>query len=148
MPKIITTKFGEVTYNSSDIVTFIKPILGFSDLKKYIVISRPESEPFKWLQSVEDPNTCFVIVDPTLICKNYILEISNFDMKQLKGSDNKDEYFIYGIVTIPKGNPDDMSVNLQGPIVIYSNNLNAVQLILNNPDYNIHHKVLRSEEMV
>jgi len=141
LPTINTDKFGEISYNKSDVVSFIRPILGFNDLQRYIIISRPESEPFKWLQSIDDPIACFVILEPILICPDYSVEISAFDIRQMQGSDNQNDYHVYGIVTVPRGHPEDMTINLQGPVIINSKNLNAVQLILNNPDYDIRYKI-------
>ena len=142
MPKINTEKFGEINYNESDVISFIRPILGFGDLRKYFIVSRPESEPFKWLQSIDDPDVSFVVLEPNMVYPDYSIEISSFDIRQLKGSDNQNDYHVYGIVTIPNGHPEDMSINLQGPIIVSTKNLNAVQLILNHPDYDIRYKMI------
>lgn len=143
MPKINTTRFGEVNYNSSDIIHFEKPILGFNGLTNYILISRPESEPFKWLQSTEKQDVCFVVVDPRLIMEQYNVEVSAHDIKLLKGSENQADYQIYVIATVPKGHPEMMSINLQGPIVIYIKQLTALQLVLNNPEYDIRYNLFQ-----
>lgn len=145
MPSINTSKFGDVSYNESDVITFVRTILGFEDLTRYFVISRPESEPLKWLQSVDDPSVCFVIVDPLLILRDYSVEVSPFDIKQLEGSDNLDDYKVYVIVTIPKGRPELMSINLQGPIVINVRQLKAIQLVLNDTKYSVQHNVLEAQ---
>ena len=146
MPAVDTTKFGEVKYKKSDVITFIRPILGFNDLTRYFIISRSESEPFKWLQSIDDPSICFVIVDPTLVYTEYLVEISPYDVKQLGGTEDLKDYQIYGIVTVPKGRPDQMSINLQGPVIINVKNLKALQLILNNPDYDIRYSLFKSKQ--
>jgi len=146
LPAVNTTKFGEVKYKKSDVITFIRSILGFTDLNRYIIISRPESEPFKWLQSIDDPSVCFVIVDPIMFYPEYLIEISPYDIKQLGGTENLEDYQIYGIVTVPKGRPDQMSINLQGPVIINVKNLKALQLILNNPDYDIRYSLFKSKQ--
>jgi len=146
LPAVDTTKFGEVKYKKSDVITFIRPILGFNDLTQYFIISRSESEPFKWLQSINDPSICFVIVDPTMVYPEYLVEISPYDVKQLGGTEDLKDYQIYGIVTVPKGRPDQMSINLQGPVIINVKNLKALQLILNNPDYDIRYSLFKSKQ--
>ena len=145
MPTVQTTRFGEVTYQDNAIIRFIKPILGFNQLSQYIVIARPESEPFKWLQSIEDPDVCFVVVDPRLIIDKYDVEVSQHDIKMLDGSDDQIDYQLYVIVTVPRGHPELMSVNLQGPIVIYVKRLTALQMVLNNPDYEIRHSLFQPQ---
>jgi len=145
LPTVQTTRFGEVTYQDNAIIRFIKPILGFNQLSQYIVIARPESEPFKWLQSIEDPDVCFVVVDPRLIIDKYDVEVSQHDIKMLDGSDDQIDYQLYVIVTVPRGHPELMSVNLQGPIVIYVKRLTALQMVLNNPDYEIRHSLFQPQ---
>lgn len=146
MPAVNTTKFGEVKYKKSDVITFVRSILGFTDLNRYIIISRPESEPFKWLQSIDDPSVCFVIVDPIMFYPEYLIEISPYDIKQLSGTESLEDYQIYGIVTVPKGRPDQMSINLQGPVIINVKKLKALQLILNNPDYDIRYSLFKNKQ--
>ena len=147
MPTIETSKFDTVKYKNSDMITFVRPILGFSELNHYIIISRPESEPFKWLQSIDDPSICFVVLDPRLVYPKYSVEVSQYDVRQLNGSDNQEDYQIFGIVTVPKGHPEQMSVNLQGPIVINIKNLNAIQLVLNYPEYDIRYSLFDDKQI-
>ena len=146
MPKIEISKFGEVNYKNSDIIAFVNPLLGFSNLTQYFIISRPESEPFKWLQSIEDPSISIVILDPLLVYPEYIIDISPHDIRRLDGTENLDDYQVYGIVSVPNGRPDQMSINLQGPIVINVKNLKALQLVLNNPDYDIRYSLFKNKQ--
>jgi len=146
MPDIETSRFGLVSYNKSDIIKFVKPILGFNELSEYIIISRPESEPFKWLQSLNDPAVCFVVVDPRLVINDYIIDVSSHDIKLLDGSEKQEDYQIYVIVTVPRGRPEQMSVNLQGPIVLNIKRLTALQMVLNNPEYDIRYSIFKSKQ--
>lgn len=146
MPTLSTLKFGEVTYKNTDVITFIRPIIGFDDLSRFFVISRPESEPFKWLQSVEDPSISFVILDPKLAYADYVVDISVHDVRQLGGSDVTADYQVYGIVSVPKGHPERMSINLQGPIIINIKNLKAIQMVLNNANYDIRYSLFKSKQ--
>ena len=148
MPKFKTTRFGEITFKSTDIIKFVKPILGFNEQLRYVMISRRESEPFKWLQSIEDPDICFIVADPRLLVDQYAVDISTHDIKLLEGSDSQEDYQMLVIATIPQGRPEDMSVNLQGPIVICVKQLTALQMVLNNPEYDIKHSVFRKSKSV
>jgi flagellar assembly factor FliW len=145
LPSFNTSRFGEVQYNESDIITFVRAILGFEDLLRFIIVSRPESEPFKWLQSLEDPSISFVVVEPKLILDNYIVELSQHDIKQLHGNQQLSDYKIYVILTVPKGQPEKISVNLQGPLIVNTKNLKAIQMVLNNPEYAIRFNLFESQ---
>ncbi|OQX92720.1 MAG: hypothetical protein B6D58_01410 [candidate division Zixibacteria bacterium 4484_95] len=148
MPVVKTSRFGEVQYEESDVITFVRAILGFDDLCKYFIISRPESEPFKWLQSIDDPSVCFVIIDPMLVVNDYTVDISPYDIKQLQGSGNKDDYMVYTIVTVPKGKPEQMSINLQGPIIINIKKLKAIQVVVNDTKYDVRYSILANQQTV
>jgi len=148
LPVVKTSRFGEVQYEESDVITFVRAILGFDDLCKYFIISRPESEPFKWLQSIDDPSVCFVIIDPMLVVDDYTVDISPYDIKQLQGSGNKDDYMVYTIVTVPKGKPEQMSINLQGPIIINIKKLKAIQVVVNDTKYDVRYSILANQQTV
>jgi len=148
LPVVKTSRFGEVQYEESDVITFVRAILGFDDLCKYFIISRPESEPFKWLQSIDDPSVCFVIIDPMLVVNDYTVDISPYDIKQLQGSGNKDDYMVYTIVTVPKGKPEQMSINLQGPIIINIKKLKAIQVVVNDTKYDVRYSILANQQTV
>jgi flagellar assembly factor FliW len=148
LPYLDTAKFGNVQYSESDVLTFVRAILGFEDLRQFIIISRPESEPFKWLQSLEDPNVAFVIVEPRLILDNYVVELSQHDIKQLHGTQQLSDYKIFVIMTVPKGHPEKISVNLQGPLIVNLKNLKAIQMVLNNPEYDIRFSLFENQSTV
>ena len=148
MPYIDTIKFGNVQYSESDVITFVRAILGFEDLRKFMLVSRPESDPFKWLQSLEDPKVAFVIVEPRLILDNYVVELSQHDIKQLHGTQQLNDYKIFVIMTVPKGHPEKISVNLQGPLIINLKNLKAIQMVLNNPEYDIRFSLFENQSTV
>lgn len=146
MPSFQTSRFGEITYKNTDIIRFVKPILGFNEQSQYVMITRPESEPFKWLQSLEDPNICFVLIDPRLVIDQYSIEVSQHDIKLLDGTTAQEDYKIYVIASVPRGHPELMSVNLQGPIVIFVKRLTALQMVLNNPEYEIRYSLFQQSK--
>ncbi|MGG7153311.1 flagellar assembly protein FliW, partial [Clostridium neonatale] len=45
---------GPIEYEEKDILTFNKGILGFEELRKFILIDLKEYEPFKLFHSLED----------------------------------------------------------------------------------------------
>src|SRR6056297_2392097 len=69
--KINTIHFGELEIPESNIIKFGDGLLGFEDLKNYVLISEEESEPFKWLLSIDEPSIGFPIVDPWFIVTKY-----------------------------------------------------------------------------
>lgn len=148
MGDFTSSSLGKLEYDNSDVVNFVKPILGFEHLRKFLVVCRPESEPLRWLQSLDDPDICFVILEPQWVLPGYEIEISQHDIKTLDGSTDQADYQTYLIITIPRGKPEDISANLKGPVVINRKNLKAIQMVLSNPDYEIQFKFVKKQGAV
>ena len=74
--KIQTTRFGEIDIDESKIITFTEPILGFPDSKKFVLLDNAKSL-FKWLQSTENKELAFVMIDPLQIMDNYEVSVTD-----------------------------------------------------------------------
>lgn len=139
--KVMTQRFGELEIPNDKIITMSKPILGFENLKRYCLIEREDCEPFLWYQSVDDPATAFPVVNPLLFCPGYRIEVNPKEIEELRIKDVK-SVETYTIVTIPS-DPHDMSINLQGPILINTETRLAKQLVLVNSGYDVKYFVMQ-----
>ncbi|MBT3784322.1 flagellar assembly protein FliW [bacterium] len=141
---INTSRFGELEVPAEDIITFPLGILGFDKTSRYVILNDPATEPLRWLQSVDNKDLAFVIIDPLRFRSEYTLDLSDEDVLDLKLS-APEEAILYAIVVIPKDNPEKMTANLQGPIVINANLMRAKQVISTNSSHKLKHFIL--EEM-
>lgn len=139
--KVRTLRFGELDIPDDKIITMSKPILGFENLKRYCLIEREDCEPFLWYQSIEDPTAAFPVVNPLLFCPGYKIEVNPKEIEELRIRDVK-SIETYTIVTIPP-DPTDMTINLQGPILINTETCLAKQLVLVNSGYDVKYYVMR-----
>ena len=138
--KISTLRFGELDIPDDKIITMPKPILGFERLKHYCIIEREEGEPFLWYQAIDDPAIAFIIVNPLFFFQGYRIEVNPKEIEELD-IDNIKSVETYVIVTVP-ADARKMTANLQGPILINTENRLAKQLILVNSDYGVNHPLL------
>ena len=138
--KFKTTRFDEIEYSEEEVIKFPKGILGFAQLTKYVWINRKESEPFRWLQSVEDPKVAFVLINPLVFFPNYQPTVNEKEIEELEYADHR-KLQTYVIVTVPS-DPSLMSANLQGPLVVNPENSLAKQMVLVNSPYTPRHFVL------
>jgi len=138
--KYLTSRFGQISFDEKEILFLPKGILGFSQLSKYVIIEKEEYNPFKWLQSVEDPAVAFVIVDPTLFFPNYKLEVNEKELEELNFQQMK-ELIPYVVVTVPS-DPSQMSADLLGPVVINSKKRIAKQVVMPDSPYTTKHYIL------
>ncbi|WP_077369563.1 flagellar assembly protein FliW [Anaerosalibacter sp. Marseille-P3206] len=143
--KLHTSSFGEIEINEEGILTFPEGIPGFEDLKKYIIINNPDEEnPFHWLQSVDNGDLAFVIINPFFIKPDYDIVIPQSALEKLKIKDESD-VVLYSIVVVPE-KIEDMTVNLTGPIVINIKEKLAKQVILEDKRYTTKHYIFKTEE--
>jgi flagellar assembly factor FliW len=125
---INTTRFGRVQVSNEDLITFPEGILGFNDLKKFILLDDPNDDIFAWLQSCEVADVAFPILEPELFSADYQVVLTKSDLEALKlDLDKKPRYF--SIITIPD-EPTQMTANLKAPIVINIEHRLARQCVL------------------
>ncbi len=139
-----TVRFGQLEVSDNKLIKMQKPILGFERLSLYCLVEKEEFRPFLWLQSVEDPAVAFIVVNPLVFFPDYRIEVHSNELAELMIS-RPSRVEAYAIVTIPK-DASRMSANLQGPILINTENNRAKQLVLVNSDYQVRHSVFDALE--
>ena len=60
MPTIRTKKFGSIDYDDADIFEFPAGLPGFEAEQRFLCIERPALRPVAFLQSVSNPELCFI----------------------------------------------------------------------------------------
>jgi|WetSurMetagenome_2_1015567.scaffolds.fasta_scaffold164454_2 flagellar assembly factor FliW len=140
--KIATTRFGELEVPENVIIRMTKPVLGFEQLHAYVIIETEDFAPFKWYQSIDQPDVAFVVVNPLLFFPDYVVEVNPKEIEELKVG-NVSDIVTYAIVTIPR-DFTKMTANLQGPLLINSRTNLAKQLVLVNSQYRIKHRMIEA----
>lgn len=113
---IQTSRFGAVNLKDDDILTLSDGLLGFTDLRKFVLLDDPNDEIFAWLQSCEAPAIAFPVLEPELFTENFKFNLTKADLELLKlPSQEKARFF--SIVTIPD-DPTQMTANMKAPVVI------------------------------
>lgn len=127
--EVLTKAKGTVEVDEKQLVTFPDGIMGFEQYKKYALINS-EYEPFIWLQSLDDANLAFLLVDPFLICSEYEADIDDASLKHI-GIQSPEDLVVMTIVTIPSDG-SAITANFLGPIVINRKNNKCIQVVLND----------------
>ena len=112
-----------------DAVRMPNGLLGFEEIKDYVLTANPDEHPFAWLQVRDDSALAFVVMDPFIALPDYQPDIPQTDVDFLKLK-QADDALLLGIVTIH----DDQraTVNLKGPIVVNRHTHEAKQVIIAN----------------
>ncbi|MDR3459825.1 MAG: flagellar assembly protein FliW [Verrucomicrobiae bacterium] len=112
-------------------------LLGFEQIKDYVLTSNPGEEPFAWLHVEDNLALAFVVIDPFVILPGYSPDIPKVDVDFLELTDAKDALLL-GIVTINDGTQP--TVNLKGPVVINRHTHVGKQVIIANAaNYSVKH---------
>lgn len=130
-----TTRFGSISVDESDIITFPEGMLGFSKINQYVLVERVDDSLFLWLQAIKKPSVAFPLLEPQILEMNYKVELADEDRKTLELKD-LGHAKVFAIITIPT-DPTKMTANLKAPIVINLKNRLAKQVILHQADYPI-----------
>lgn len=139
--KLDTKNFGIIEFDDSEIICFPDGLPGFENDKKFIVLNHPDSDsPFKWLQSVDNTDLAFVIINPFLFKPDYEFDIPKHVLEKLKIKEEK-EVLVYSIVVVPE-DITKMTANLLGPIIINSKEKLGKQIIVDDNRYKTKHYIL------
>ncbi|MBN1037785.1 flagellar assembly protein FliW [Clostridium botulinum] len=131
---------GNIEYEEKDKITFKKGILGFENLKEYILVDLKECEPFKLLQSLEDEDVGLIVVSPFEFLKNYETKLNTEEIKRLEIR-SEEEVALVTTVTL-NSDPKKITTNLKAPLIINISNNLGEQIILDNSDYKIKHLLI------
>jgi flagellar assembly factor FliW len=112
-------------------------LLGFEKVKKYILLARPEEDPFMWLQMLEGDKRAFLIVSPFLVMPDYQPDIPTADVEFLDLTEPADA-LVFNICTLRGKNGP--TINLRGPLVVNRHTLIGKQVIPQNAEqYSLTH---------
>jgi flagellar assembly factor FliW len=138
--QIETTRFGTIDIEESQLFQFPMGLLGFSGLKRYVVLDHSEDSPLKWLQSVDDGSLAFIITDPLFFVPGYRVSARRSELEIIKA--DEDQLVLSVIMTVPE-NPQDMSANLMAPLIFNMKNRAAMQYVLTKQKFPVKYYVLK-----
>ena len=141
--KVNTTRFGNIDVKEDQVLTLTEGMLGFSDCERYVMMDDEIGDPFMWMQSTDIPSLAFVVIDPAAILPSYHFSVKKEQIKALD-TGNPDNLQVYVIVTMAS-NILDVTVNLQGPIVVNKKKRVATQIVLNDPNFSTRHPLFTDQ---
>lgn len=127
--KLQSKYFGEVEYETGDIVRFPAGLFGFEEEQAFLLM------PFDGgggnmlcLQSVKTPALAFVVLDPFSLDPGYTPVLEEAELKQL-GAAEVGELGFYVLCAV-KNPVSDSTVNLKCPLVVHPQTRQARQVIM------------------
>lgn len=124
---ISTRDFGVMELDEKELLDFVSPIYGYEELKKYAILSYESTgDGISWLQSVDQPEICFILLDPEEIGLPYSPNLPGEVLQQL----GDEEPLAYRLIAVVPEDFHETTVNLKSPIVINTEKRVAAQVIL------------------
>ena len=121
-------------------IFFPEGIIGFEDCKRYDIVEEESNQPFFWLQSLDNKELGFIILNPKEFKKDYRVELSGSDKRVLKVQDG-DECSVFSIVLVPDDS-ERMSANLLAPVIINKKDKIGRQVVLQDSGYSVRHLIM------
>jgi len=150
MPVFETKNFGLIPYQPESALEFPAGLPGFEDRRCFLALRFEASDPLVFLQSVEDPDLCFITLPVLAVDPRYQLEVGGED-RQLVGLPAEgrprigEEVACLAVVSIRETGP---TANLLAPVVVNLRNLKAVQAVAPESGYSHQHLLLPEEAPV
>jgi flagellar assembly factor FliW len=136
-------QLGKIEVEKDKVVIFPEGLIGFEDLKNFVIIDLEEYEPFQWLLCVDDPDITFPIISPIIVADPYEPEITR-EMAYNLGDFKDEELLIYCIVTI-RPELKRVTANLLGPIIINQRSRLGHQVVLKDDEYSTEQEFMTLE---
>lgn len=123
------TRFGVLEFKEEELITLNEGLLGFPMSRRFILFPYGENSSFFWLQSVDETEIAFIVVNPFDFFANVEFQVQDEDALALQ-LDNPADVEIFTLVTIPEGRPEEMRTNLAGPVVVNTQNRQGRQILV------------------
>ncbi len=132
---ISTAQFGDIQIEQEQVFFFPNGLLGFEDLKKYVLIADEETDPFKWLISLDDTSIGFPLISPYFIDYEYDIN---------KKIDNNNQV-IFAVVTL-QNEKKRITANLKAPLIIDLSLMQGEQILLPTEKYSTSFEIIVNVE--
>jgi flagellar assembly factor FliW len=138
---IKTGRFGQLTVGDDEIILIPQGILGFPEYKKFCLVDAGDETLILWLQSLENPDIAFPLLEPKVFKTDYAARLSAAELRELK-LENVNQSAVFSILTIPE-DVSQMTANLKAPLVINLKQHVAKQVVLQENEYSIKHEMFK-----
>ncbi len=138
----VMTRFrGLVDVRDEQVLTVKSGLFGFEDYTEFALLESEYSN-FLWLQSTENKDLAFLVIDPFVVCPDYETDIDNKELAKI-GISEPSQVLVLTLVTVPK-DESSITTNLLGPLVINKQNRQAMQVILNDPKWTVKYDIMKA----
>jgi flagellar assembly factor FliW len=144
MIKTIDTRFGKIQIDDQNVFVFPMGLPGFAQRKEFVIIDKEEHYPFKWLQSVDDPELAFFLSNPLLFYPQYHVQISKAELSAIDAE--KEECLELWVIMTISAQAKEITANLCAPLIFNLENRKAQQFVLSDRRYPVKYYIFGSPD--
>lgn len=145
MPTLEHTRFGTLDFTDEDVITLSGGLLGFAQSTRFLLLDLGHKGSFRWLQSLDEPALAFLVVDPCDYVQGYGIELADEEAAALQIGEETPT-LVLTTASIPDSRPQDMTINLAGPIVINLEARLGRQMVVDDERIPVRHRVFGEAE--
>jgi flagellar assembly factor FliW len=112
---ISTTKFGSISIEEADVLTFVDGLIGMEDCRRWVLLGDSENAALAWLQSLERPEVALGVVSPRRFVPDYQVRVAKREIAPL-GLESPNDAQVLVIISNVGG---ALALNLKAPLVIH-----------------------------
>ena len=144
MPTCKTRYFGELEYEPGSELHFPAGLPGFEQERRFVPIDQPHTRPLVYLQSLGDPQLCFVAMPARAVDPDYRLDLDEEALEVLGLAGSRPEIgcdlLCVALISI---RDECVTANLMAPVVASLATRQAVQAISTSGRYSHRHELSR-----
>ena len=141
--QIETRAFGTIEIDEDQIITLTEPMAGFPGHSRFAVLDPDPDVPFKWFQSVDSAEVCFLITDPAPFFPDYRVELSKRQLQDLDIDEDTDTA-VAVVLRVPE-EMTEATANLLAPFIFNTRAKLARQVILEGSGHPVRAPLLHQE---
>ncbi len=135
--KISTTRFGSLSVEDADVLTFVDGLIGMEDCRRWVLLADAQNSSLGWLQSLDRPEVALGVVSPRRFVADYQVRVARREIQPL-GLSNPQDAQVLAIVSHAGG---FLALNLKAPLVIHVAERLGRQIVARD-DHAVQHRLI------
>jgi flagellar assembly factor FliW len=130
MDTVDTTRFGTIEIDPTSVYTFPRGLIGFEQLKQYLLLDSTKGPTIRWLQSIERPEVAFILTEPQNFLAEYTVNlpssfplVADLDIKRVT---------VFTIVCLDRAQ-GTLCLNIQAPLILDPFSRKGMQVLTDVP---------------
>lgn len=123
------------------VIDFPNGLIGLEKHRKFILKALPEHDLFFLLQSLEDEDFGLVVTNPFWFIPDYEFDLPDAYEEQMEDKINLKVFVTVNLAS----NPENITANLMGPIVLDQNVGIGFQVLVSDKNYTTRYKLMSAK---